>query len=542
MPDAGSDHPATVTGSRGVVAAGDSQTAEAGASVLRAGGNAVDAVCAAAFAAFVAEMPLCSPAGAGVLMAGDADAGFRCFDFFTVAPGLGLKSRPSPLDFQDVTVDFGPATQVFHVGRGAASVPTAAFGLLEAHRALGRMPLAELLMPAIGLARQGYHLGEAQAWVFGLLKPIGTLTPGVRKLFCVGDDIATAGTQMSNPPLADFLEALGREGEALLRGAFADEVVRTFGPAAGGLITAEDLAGYRPVRRDPVRLPCGERTVLLNPPPSSGGTLVGLGLRIAEAMTLGTRDFLSPDHVLDMVALQAVLSEVRASGYDERIRRPGSVEEMLALANVSRAHARLRALRTSGQANAGRDPESPLGSTTHISVLDASGGAASLTISNGEGCGWVLPAYGIHMNNFLGEEDINPHGFHQIPAGEAMTTMMCPTIVLDNGGRPVLALGSGGSNRIRGAILQALVNRLLFQRPLQEVVSAPRLHVEGELVSFEAPGLSKETVSRLQARWPSYVHFDSPSMFFGGVHVVARLDDEFAGAGDPRRGGAVATP
>ena len=482
---------------RGIVAAGDTQTADAGAAVLAAGGNAVDAVCAAAFAAFVAEMPLCSPAGAGVLMAGDADSGFQCIDFFTLAPGLGNDAPPAELDFHGVVVDFGPATQTFHVGRGAASVPTAVFGIMEAHRTMGRMPLRDVIDPAMALARDGYILSAAQAWVFHLLSPIGTLTEGARTLFCQGDAVATAGARMTNPRLADFFDALAREGEAFLRGPFAEEVVGVCGPAAGGLLTAEDMARYRPVHREPLALPCRDNVVLLNPPPSSGGTLIGLGLRIASAMTQGDLGpFLSADHVLNVIALQAVLSEVRAAGYDENIRDPGSVEEMLALASISRGHARLRALRSSGVAPSPGDPESPLGSTTHISVLDGDGGAASLTISNGEGCGWVLPSFGIHMNNFLGEEDINPGGFHTLGPGEPMTTMMSPTVVLDADGRPELVLGSGGSNRIRGAILQGLINRLLYRQPLETVVQAPRSHVEGALVSFETPGSPKTSSLR----------------------------------------------
>jgi gamma-glutamyltranspeptidase/glutathione hydrolase len=106
------------------------------------------------------------------------------------------------------------------------------------------------------------------------------------------------------------------------------------------------------------------------------------------------------------------------------------------------------------------------------------GMAAAMTTSNGEGCGEALPALGIHVNNFLGEDDINPGGFHQLAPGSWMSTMMSPTIVVA-GERPCFALGSGGSNRIRSAILQALLNLLAYQRPLDEAVNAARLHVEG---------------------------------------------------------------
>ena len=142
--------PVTTQSTSGAVAAGDQQTAEAGAMLLRAGGNAIDAACAAAFASFVVESPLSSPAGSGVALYGSAEHDFEALDFFSVMPGLG--GSPAELDFHGLTIDFGATTQEFHVGRGAASVPTAAFGLLELHREAGRAPMAEVLAPATLLA------------------------------------------------------------------------------------------------------------------------------------------------------------------------------------------------------------------------------------------------------------------------------------------------------------------------------------------------------------------------------------------------------
>ena len=182
--------------------------------------------------------------------------------------------------------------------------------------------------------------------------------------------------------------------------------------------------------------------------------------------------------------------------------------------------------------------ENQLGATTHISVIDAEGMAAAITTSNGEGCGHALPGLGIHVNNFLGEDDINPHGFHRLAAGSRMSTMMSPTLVL-TGDRPCLALGSGGSNRIRSAILQTLLNVLAYRRPLEEAVNASRQHIEGDRLWFESAGLSAESAAALQAAWPGATRFDTASMFFGGVNCVASRDGQLTGAGDRRRGGVV---
>jgi len=174
-------------------------------------------------------------------------------------------------------------------------------------------------------------------------------------------------------------------------------------------------------------------------------------------------------------------------------------------------------------------------------VLDGEGGAAALTASNGEGCGHVLSSCGVHVNNFLGEEDINPHGFHGQSPGAEMTTMMAPTVVLRDD-EPVLALGSGGSNRLRSAVLQVLLNHLAFDRPLREAIESDRMHVEGDKLWFESTGLDGATVRELEMLWPGASRFDRQSMFFGGVHAAASRPNGLVGAGDPRRDGAVCTP
>jgi gamma-glutamyltranspeptidase/glutathione hydrolase len=177
--------------------------------------------------------------------------------------------------------------------------------------------------------------------------------------------------------------------------------------------------------------------------------------------------------------------------------------------------------------------------TTHISVADAGGNLASLTLSNGEGSAYVLPGSGIMLNNMLGEEDLNPEGFHRMPAGVRLASMMTPAIVrLADGGQ--IALGSGGSNRIRSAILQFLSNVLEFDMDLQQAVSAPRLHLEGDHLNIE-PGFSAAALKSLQAQWPGVEQWPEGNLFFGGVHAVKRFaNGEFSAAGDPRRGGAVA--
>lgn len=515
---------------RGAIAAGDPQTADAGAAVLRAGGNAVDATLAAAFAAFVAEAPLCSPAGGGALLFGDAEAGFSVVDAFTVVPGAGGEGPGAPLDFHDVTIDFGPTTQVFHVGRGAAAVPSILFGLLETHARGGSLPLGEVVAPAVRLARDGYRLEPWNRYAFELLEPILTLTPGVRRMFGYEHGLPDAGAKLHNPELADTFEGLARGGTAFLRGLFADAVIDGFGPARGGLLTRRDIEGYVPAVREPLTVDVLGHRVLTNPPPSSGGALIALGLRVAETLGLDRVQLGSAEHMLAIASLIGALSDARDAGYDDRIREPGAVEALLSDDNVARVRERSRTIAATR--------ERSLGGTTHISVVDGRGRVAALTMSNGEGCGHAIDGLGIHMNNFLGEEDINPHGFHALAAGTRMTTMMAPTVVLRDG-RPRLVLGSGGSNRIRSAILQALLGALVFDRHLDACVDDPRVHVEGHRLWFEEPGLPAKSIAALAAAWPEHTRFPALNMYFGGVHMVGIEDDRLVGGGDSRRGGAV---
>jgi gamma-glutamyltranspeptidase / glutathione hydrolase len=510
---------------KGVIAAGDHQTCAAGIVALEAGGTAVDAVLAAAFASFVVEPPLTSPAGAGVLLHGHPDRGFEIMDFFATTPGRGLSTRP-PLDFQRVTVDFGAATQHFHVGRAAAAIPGALPGLLATHSAYGTLPLRDILAPAIAYARHGYQLSTQVRWVNELLRPIVTLTEGVRDIFCDGDDIALAGSTQTNRPFADFLDALATDPRDARRD-FDAAILGAFGPQNGGLITAEDLDTYKPTRRRPLQVSFRGAEILTNPPPASGGGLIAFALRLLETMDLGP--FLSTQHLTSMAKTFRAVSEARLAGYDANISDPATVAALLSDANLDSWVKRLAA----------RQEETQLGGTTHISVLDAQGGAAAMTASNGEGCGYVLPDLGIHMNNFLGEEDINPLGFHRFEAGARMTTMMAPTLVLRNG-EPQLVLGSGGSNRIRSAITSALVNALHFGQDPHTCVNAPRLHVEGDQLWFEAEGTGPGASDTLGKLWPAAARFDGRNMFFGGVHMVGCTSEGLVGGGDLRRGGTVA--
>ena len=486
----------------GVIAAGHPQTAAAGAEVLRAGGNAVDAAVAAVLASFVCE-PLLTGLAAGGYMLVALEGDRTLLDFFVEAPGRGAdpagRSELVPID-----VSFGDAIQVFNVGPASVGTYGTPAGLAEAARRFGRLPLADLAAPAVSLAREGVVVNATQAYVIEILAEIAVSTPEVAAVYAPGGRLLREGDTYRNPELADALERLGTEGpEPFYSGDIAVAVVDWL-EGRGAMLTAADLAAYEVVARAPVTVSYRGREVLTNPPPSAGGTL------IAYAMALLERVEAAPD-VDELVTVMEAAQRERTPEFLEGLAAEDFLDAFLA---------------------------SRLGSTTHISVLDGAGNACGVTCSNGEGSGIVVPGTGLHLNNMLGEQDLNPLGFHRHPPGRRMPSMMCPTVVLRDGA-PELVLGSGGSNRIRSAILQTIVNVVDRRMDVADAVRAPRVHFE-EGVVYAEPRVDTRA---LQRAGHTIARFRDLNLFFGGVHAVARdfATGELSGGGDPRRGGSVRT-
>jgi gamma-glutamyltranspeptidase/glutathione hydrolase len=215
----------------------------------------------------------------------------------------------------------------------------------------------------------------------------------------------------------------------------------------------------------------------------------------------------------------------RTPAFERSLYRGGAVRHVLAAAAGGQvAHA----------ASATWLPGAPW--TTHISVLDADGNAASLTCSTGCGSGVVVPGTGVHLNNMLGETDLHVGSLRQVP-GMRQTSMMAPSLVLARGGEVELVLGSSGSARIRSAIVQVVAAALDLGLPLREAVELPRVHPEGDVLDCEG-GIPPATLAALEAAGERLVRWPGRNIYFGGAQVVSHTPAGFAAAGDPRRGGA----
>jgi gamma-glutamyltranspeptidase / glutathione hydrolase len=514
---------------KGAIAAGHPLTARAGAEVLAEGGNAVDACIAAGFASWVTESPLTGPGGGGFLLVHRArDRTTRLLDFYVAYPGEGASSPPA--EMESIEVDFsGGSVQVFHVGGASCAVPGNALGLQTAHQTYGSRPWSRLLQPAIDLASTGVDLNESQAYLHKILDLILRSREEGRAIYGPAGDRLVAGERLVQQDLASTLVLIAERGAGVLStGPLARRIakhVRDF----GGTITRADLAGYRAIWRRPVRAEFGRYRFLSNPPPATGGALVAYGLVLLDR--LGRRS--APGTAEETAALVEVMREqvrVRERGFAWRLYRGGLAKRLLAPENVVAALERITqrleptALGATGTAG-----------TTHISVVDTHGNAASLTASNGAGSGVVVPGTGVHLNNMLGEYDLGPSGARR--PGRRLTSLMAPSLVLE-GDRPRLVVGSAGSLRLHGAILQAVLNVVRHDLPVDEAIARPRAHADGPVVHCEG-GADPAELDRLSELGYELVRWNGRNLFFGGVSAVeAREDGSLAAAGDPRRGGA----
>ena len=503
----------------GVISAGSTPTAETGAKILANGGNAMDAAVGACFAVAAGEPTLTSLAGGGMMMVHSARTGQTIVhDFFGNAPKLS-QAEAVNLDFYPIKLNYGPTTQKFYVGRGAAGIPGVIPGLCSALDRWGTQSLAQVIKPACKLLRDGAIIGAGQAALAQFLKPILTETKASRAIFAPEGDYLDLGTRFKLPVLADTLEDMAGQGwthfyEGYLRNLILDQ----FGPDNGGLITAQDMDSYAVMERQPLVLNAGGGQLNTIPLPAAGGPMIGLMRQLfkLDACSNATRE-------RRLCAAMATADYARLHG-----RLQNDAADFYWCSNDYLA-------RINGSVQGPSQPGGP-SCTTHISVVDSSGNAVGVTFSHGESNGRPIGNTGIMMNNFLGEEDLLPKGLGTAAPGQRLATMMSPTIVSTDDGS-MFVLGTGGSNRIRTAILQVLGRILDEDMTPAEAVKAPRLHYESGVLNVELFNESeREKFHGIDTS--AFVPFDAPHMFFGGVNCAARMaNGQLNGGADSRRGG-----
>jgi gamma-glutamyltranspeptidase/glutathione hydrolase len=356
-------------------------------------------------------------------------------------------------------------------------------------------------------------LSAFQAYLLTVIAPILTASSGVERIFAPGGELMKEGEIFRNEGLGECLEWAAEDGARLFADGDVGRAIAAESVSGGGHLRPDDLKAYRVALREPLDWRHRGAVVALNPPPAASGALIAFGLAYLEAI--------SDRGAIDASSLRQAMeasNEARTAYGDE-------LAERLAAGSLMRS---LRKAQSHPAAYRG---------TTHVSVIDAAGNAAAISMSNGEGNGFIVGDFGFMLNNMLGEEDLASGNLEAWRPGTRLSSMMAPTLILEPDGA-ITALGTGGSNRIRSAILQVATNLLDRGMSLEEAVEAPRLHVERDgTVSFE-PGLPEEASSAFRALGEKAHAWPGRNLFFGGVHAARRHGDGgMEGAGDPRRGG-----
>lgn len=526
---------------RGIVAGGSQQTVDAGAQILRQGGNAVDAAIAAAAASYTGEIMLASPGGGGFATLKQPGQPPVVYDFFVNTPGLGEDRRGTgDLDFTPITVVYESGTSVYHLGHASSAVPGDIAGFAQILDDAGTMPLADVLQPAIRLAREGITLNRYQAYLIRLVDVIFDYDESCRRLYAPHGDWLPEGDHFASPELAHTLERIAQDGWRTFYSGELARIIADDQTTRGGLITADDLAAYRVIKRDPLRFAYKSHTIFTNPPPSSGGILIAYALALLGRADLSDLVHGDADHNALLAEIQRQVALARLRDDPAAMRESAAWVRWLSGPHVDTDWTAAEAAYRAGRARHGPGLHPPMhSSTTHISAIDETGLAVGLTTTCGESAGYAVHGTGIVMNNMLGEEELNPGGFHSYTPGTRLSSMMSPTVVSDADGM-TLVLGSGGAARLRDAIFQMLSNTLDWSLPVADAVTAPRVHFDGTTLHLEG-GYDAAAADELEARGYAVSRWPDIAFYYGGTHAARRdPDGTFSGAGDPRRGGAVA--
>jgi gamma-glutamyltranspeptidase/glutathione hydrolase len=467
------------------IASGNYQTSKAASDILEAGGNAYDAILAALFMSFVTEPLLSSPGGGGYLLAHPKNKKAKIFDFFAQTP---FNKAQTKRDFYPICGDFGDAQQEFHIGLAASAIPGVPAGIFAIHENYGSLPLIDIASAAIAMAKTGMIVDKLHAEVIQILTPILNHSKTAKALYSDSKGcILKEGDIKANPQLAQFLTDLACNPRDWFYFGKPAENIRQDMHAQHGLLMREDFEKYEVMIRDPLIETINDWKVITNALPTTGGMLITEQLKHAAQNT-------------------------EAETHQKFIQ--------------AMAHADHLKSQKGFQSSKG---------TSHMNVIDTDGNVASLTISNGEGCGYIVPDSGFMLNNFLGEEDINTQGFFNFSENTRMASMMSPTIIEEIGCNNKIALGTGGSNRIKTALFQVIWQIIGENKTLDQAVNHPRFHYEKDMIDVEK-GINQSVIEQLKCNHQNINLWKSRSLYFGGINAVQQGKTNLA-VSDSRRNG-----
>lgn len=472
----------------GAVAAGHQQTVDAAVTILRNGGNAFDAALAALLCSTLTETCMSSLGGGAFAVFRTMEGETGVIDFFCQTPRH--KKPVEQLHFYPHVVHFGDSSEIFHVGLGAMATPGMPAGIMLLHKTLCKIALPELAAFAIEVSKNGAIVDEFQELDFDLLEGVLLSSEAGRAMFSGKDSsLLRSGETMYLPQLGDFIDYLSRHGcDEFYKGEPARNISKAC-EVKGGHLSMDDFENYSAVIRKPLKFSKNHFNFYTVPAPSLGGGIL--------------QNLIKNDHWFSADRHEFVKC------YSDAI---------------------------SGAKNC-YSTKNKRGNTSHLSITDLVGNSIAITMTNGEGCGFVVPDTQILMNNMLGESMLMPAGFHSWHPNARLASMMTPVICDEPMQQLIISAGTGGAGRIPYMLAQFFRYMMREKLPLSDAVEAPRLHFQEDAFQIE-PGLIFE-----ESNLPpdtSLVKWQKKNLYFGGINAVKLQSGQLSAYGDSRRWGKAA--
>lgn len=529
---------------RAMIVAPQPEACEAGADILRAGGNAVDAAIAVALAQGVVDPLMTGIAGFGSMGLYLPGKGLHTYiDFHAPAPRKARPDMWASLIEGETRDGFGFVLKgnVNDIGYQAICVPAALKAYHQAHREYGRLPWHEVLQPAIAWAERGWMVRPHVHWFWSEVEQLGRVsnpqriayTASGRSLYCREDGTPKrVGDLVRNPDLASTLRMIAKGGsDVFYFGEIADRIDEDM-RRNGGLVSKDDLARYQPLRNEPIRGSYRGYTVATNQPPGGGLMLLQM-LNVLENFDLREMGHNSAEYLRVMAETmkRATIAKDRCIGDPAFVDVPVDL-----LASKDTARAMAEEIRSGFKAQVPRfNPGLPSKDTTHLCVVDDEGNCITMTHSLGSPSGVITEGLGFMYNGCMGVFDPRPGSAGSIAPGKARFSSICPTIVFGADGKPVLVIGAPGATQIAMGVLQATVNVLDFGMTMTEAVSAPRFSATSAAIDV-SNRIPRFVTNVLETQ--GYEVIRSPYGFgFAAVHGVRLAGKELDGGADPGHDG-----
>ena len=531
----------------GMIVAPQPEAVEAGALVLRDGGNAVDAAIACALVQGVVDPQMCGIAGFGslqVYLPGQGSEGgvHELIDFHARTPAAAREDMWADLLEGETPDGFGFILKgrVNDVGYGAIAVPGSLKAYHEAQSRYGTRPWSEIVQPAIAQAEAGFVVRpHVHAWwhepnELGRVSPLERLrhTPAGRRIYCKADgSVYGLGERVMNPDMARSLRRIAEGGaEVFYQGAMAEEIAADM-VANGGMLSLDDLRGYQTMQTEPLWGTYRGLRLATNQPPGGGIMLVEM-LNILERFDLAAMGHNSPATI--RVIAEAMKQATRDK--DEFVGDPAFVDvpvnRLTGKGHAAEVAARIERGEKLSVARLGLPAESA--HTTHISVLDRDGNLVSMTHSLGMPSGVVSDGLGFMYNGCMAVFDPRPGRAGSIRPGKARFSSICPSILFD-GNNPCLVIGAPGGTQIAMGVLQVILNVVDFGMPILEAVSAPRVSATSDAIDV-SNRIPNYVTRELEAQ--GYQVRRSPLSYpFASVHAIRIEGGRVTGAADPNHDG-----